>query len=162
MCRLPPRTPPTIGQGRAEDDVGELTDGGIGQAGLEVILGHGHQRADENRGAGRVGQIRAQARVGEQVNAEDIDDHFEDGEDASFDHGHGVEQGADRGRSDHSGGEPAVEGHQRGFAGAEGIKKKQDANGPRRGLAGENAAGNKVERPGDVVGGNHAGEQEAD
>ena len=70
---------PTIGQGRAEDDVGELADSGIRQAGLEVVLGHGHQRANENRGAGHIGQIGAQARVGEQVNAEDIDDDLEDG-----------------------------------------------------------------------------------
>ena len=34
-----------------------------------------------------VGQIRAQARVGEQVDAEDIDDHLEDGEDTGLDHG---------------------------------------------------------------------------
>ena len=153
---------PTIGQSCAEDDVGELTDGGIRQAGLEVVLGHSHQRANEDRSAGRVGQISAQARIGEQVDAEDIDDHLEDGKDARLDHGDCVQEGADWGRSHHSGGEPAVKGHQRGLARAEGIEKEQDADGPRRCLASEDAARNEVKSSGDVVSGDQACEQEAD
>ena len=44
--------PPFVGQESPEDDVGELADGGVGQACFQIVLREGHQGSEDDGGCG--------------------------------------------------------------------------------------------------------------
>ena len=129
MCMPPPDDPPGAGQGAPEDDVGELAHGRVCEPRLEVVLGHRHQRGDQDGGAGGVHQPDAGRGLPQQVEAEDVEEHLQHREDPRLDHGHRVQQGADRGRGDHGRGQPAVKGDERRLACPEGVEQEQAGDG---------------------------------
>ncbi len=139
---------PGVGQHRTEHDVRKLTDRRVGESRLEVVFAHGNHRSEDDGGTGHVGDPATRADVGQQVDAEDVDRHLEDGEHAGLDHRHRVQQRAHRRRRHHGGGQPAVEGHDRGLADAEHVERKQHGNDAGRGLVAQDTAGGEVERAG--------------
>ena len=111
--------------------------------------------------AARAGQPVGHGQLPDQIDAEQIDHHLEDGEHPGLDHGHRVQQGGYRGRRDHGRRQPAMEGHHRGLAGAEHIEHQQHAENGRIDVCTEHAAGRKRQGAGQLPGPDHGQQQEA-
>ena len=89
----------------------------------------------------------------ERVDAEHQHRHLQDRENARLDHGHGMQQCADRRRRHHRGRQPEMQRHHRRLADAEHVEKEQSGNDRRADIGRENAAGPEIERSGENPGG---------
>ena len=133
---------------RREHDVGELRDGRVCEQPFQIVLPERDQRGHDHRGARHIDQPTGVPGRAQRLNAEDVNHDLDDREHAGLHHGHGMEQGADRGRRHHRRRQPRVQRHDRRLADSEDVESEQDAADPAAGLALENAAGGEVDRAG--------------
>ena len=95
----------------AENDVGQLAHGGVGEPRLQVVLAQGYYRSDEDRDGDEIRGGQAEMQAVHQVHAENVEHHAHGGEHAHLYHGDGVEQRAHGRRGDHRAGQPVVQRH---------------------------------------------------
>ena len=95
---------------------------------------------------------QAQIQTVQQVHPEDGEHDPADTEDAGLDHGHGMEQGADRGGGDHGRGQPVMEGHDGRLGQPGNIKDVGDGHQQRVGVGGKHAL---LDPHGEIQGAGH-------
>ena len=126
--------------------VGELAHRRVGKPALQVVLAQRDQRGDHDGGRGDGDEPLAACHRGDEIEAEDVDQHLEHREDPGLHHRHRVQQGAHRRRRHHRRRQPGVQRHERRLADAEHVEHQQHGGGALAHRAGENAARAEVER----------------
>ena len=133
-------------QGSSEYDDGQVVDRGEGEPPLQIVLGKGKKVGRDDRKGDHDGEDGPEIQIGKRRRPEDVEDDPQATENACFDDGDGVEQGAHRGRRHHGRGEPFMEGHDRRLrAEADDEGGKDDAQKLRRTLSGYEPPGDEVE-----------------
>ena len=150
------------GQRRAQHHVAQLADRGIGEPGLEIVLGQGHEGGQQYGQRRHPQQPLRGAGGAQEINAEHVNDHLHHREHTGLNHRHGMKQRADRSRRDHRRRQPAMERHQRRLADAEHVQRQQDSHGRAFHLAGQNAARHEIQGPGDCPGPDDGQQQQTD
>ena len=134
-------------QGRRHHHIGKLTDGGVGQAPLEVVGAQRHHRGRDDGETSHHHQPVGGAghtRCGEIVDAKYVDDHLHHAEHAGLDHRHRVQQGRHRRGRHHCGRQPPMKRHQRRLADAEHAQRQQPGQARLPEFAGQDTAGREV------------------
>jgi len=96
-------------QGKAQGDIGELADRGVGESRLEVVMGQGDHRGNEDGGGKEICAGQDQAELVHQFRSIDVIDHPGHAKDPHLDHSHGMEQGGYRRGGHHGRGQPGVQ-----------------------------------------------------
>ncbi len=148
----------------AESDVRKLRHGRIGEPRLQIVLMHGDGGSKQDRARRNPHEGRARPGLRHEVDPENVDRHFQYGENARLHDRHRVQEGRHRRRRDHGVRQPGMRRHQRRLADAENIKPHQHP-GDRRdgvGMSGQNSADRKIGGAGDGVGPCDRRQQQAD
>ena len=148
-------------QHRAQDDVRQLADRGIGEAGFQIISRQRVNRGHDDGEGGQVSGGDSEAQIVHQPHPHHVEDHAEHTEHAHLDHRHCMQQRTDRRRRDHRRGQPGMHGHDGGLGETRQVTEIDGAQQQRRGGDPVEQPGRlEIQRPRQLVGERQTGKQE--